>query len=678
MTRLRAHRGQRAAGMADSRVPAARAAARAWLPRILPALLLCGITIYLAFNAGGYFAAEPAVVVIVLLVVLAARIMLASDPAAGISRGLVVAAAALGLFALWALVSGGWSDAAGRALVEFDRVLLYLVALVLFGSLGGVERLRWMIRGVAVAAVVVCAAGLLTRLLPDLWKIDYESISVRVSYPVTYWNALGLLAAVGVVLCFGMTSSERESRVVRVLSCAALPLLASVLLLTLSRGSILVALIGVAVFAVVGHPRALITGLVAGGSSTAIAVASTYRADLVLSDEPFTRAALEQGEGLAVVIVLCVVGAVFLRTLLLLVDNRLVRGQLAPRRRHRILTAGVTAVIVALLATAVAIDLPTQYDRFVNAETPTAAADPRVRLSDASSNGRVTQWRVAFSQFERTPLRGTGAGTYEITWNRHRPYPGLVRDGHTVYLEVLSELGLVGFAFLVTAILAILVGIAVRIRGPQRTLFATAFAAALAWGIAAGIDWHWEMPVVTLWFFALAGAALARERREGPSWIPPFWLRGVIAGACCVLALLVPIRVAVSQDRLEASLDAFVVGKCDTAEDAARDSLRAVGSRPQPYEVMAYCALVDGDTALAVRRMRQAVQRDPNNWSLHYGLARLQAMAGGDPRRAAREAARLNPRDALARDAAERFRGLERPAQWRRAAQGMEIILPDV
>lgn len=670
-----------AAGMADSRKAAAWAAVRTKAPWILLALLPGALTVHFAFNAGGYFAGEPAALAILLLVVLAARIMLTSDPAAELSRGLLFAAAALALFGLWTLVSGGWSDAPARALLEFDRVLLYLVALVLFGSIAGdAERLRWMLRGVALAAVIVCAAGVVTRLLPDVWSIDYESISVRLSYPVTYWNALGLLAAIGLIHCFGMTSSERESRVVRVLSSAAMPLLATALLLTLSRGGILVALIGIVVFALVGHPRALISGFVAGGSATAIAVAYTYHSDLVLSLQPFAPAAREQGETLAAVVALCIVGAAIVRTLLLRVDDRLAATQLAPYARRRLLTAGVVAVTVALGAIAVAVDLPHQYDRFVNAEAVTSAlaTDPRARLTDPTSSGRVTQWRVAFNQVERTPLRGTGAGTYEIVWNQNRPDTSLVRDGHTVYLEVLSELGLVGFAFIVATILAILVGIALRVRGPDRVMYATVFAAALAWAIAAGIDWHWEMPVVTLGFFALGGAALARDRPEGPSRIPPFWLRGVIAGACCVLALLLPIRVAVSQDRLEASLDAFVVGQCDTAKDAARDSLRAVGSRPQPYEVMAYCALVDGDQALAVRRMREAVQRDPDNWSLHYGLARLQAMAGGDPRRAAREAARLNPRDTLARDAVERFRGLQRPAQWRRAAQGMEIILPDV
>ena len=42
-------------------------------------------------------------------------------------------AGALALFVVWTLLSGGWSDAPARALVEFDRALLYLLMLVFIG-----------------------------------------------------------------------------------------------------------------------------------------------------------------------------------------------------------------------------------------------------------------------------------------------------------------------------------------------------------------------------------------------------------------------------------------------------------------------------------------------------------------------------------------------------------------
>ncbi len=80
-------------------------------------------------------------------------------------------------------------------------------------------------------------------------------------------------------------------------------------------------------------------------------------------------------------------------------------------------------------------------------------------------------------------------------------------DAHGLYPETLGELGLVGLILLVTALVAILAGLAVRIRGKDRTVYAALFAATLAWMLAAAVDWHWEMPVVTLWLFAAGGAA---------------------------------------------------------------------------------------------------------------------------------------------------------------------------
>lgn len=667
--------------MIDRRSLGAWAVTRTQIPWVLVALVPGALTVYFAFNAGGYFAGETAMAATVLLLVLAARIMLATDPLAGVSRRLLVVAAALLLFALWVLVSGSWSDAPGRALIESDRVLLYLAALVLFGSLGGgAARLRWVIGGVGLGAVVVCVAGVTTRVLPDVWPTVAESLARRLEYPVTYSNALGLLAAIGLILCFGMTSSERESRVVRILACGAIPLLGSTLMFTLSRGGMVAALIGLVTFVVVGHTRALITALIAAAPPTIIAVAYTYRSELLAPEQPMTRALRDQGETLAVVVALCMIGAALARALLLHFDAVLSRVHLARHIRLRLMAAGAGAFVVVLAVTAVAIDLPRQYERFVDAEKVTSASpsDPRSRLSNPGSSERNDYWRVATEQFERTPIRGSGAGTYESVWDQHRGSFHLVRDGHSLYLEVLAEFGLVGLALIGFGIIAMLVGIGRRIRGPNRGADAAAFAASLAWAVAAGYDWHWEMAVVTLWFFALGGAALARERSEGMLRIPPLWLRSVLAGACCLLALLGPLRIAVSQDRLEASLNAFLVGRCDVASDAARDSLRALGSRHQPHEVLAYCALVDGDRALAVARMHQAVRRDPANWRLHYGLARMQAMAGRDPRGAAREALRRNPLEPLTRDAAKRFSDKQTPSEWRRAAQGMEIILPDL
>ena len=108
-------------------------------------------------------------------------------------------------------MSAAWSDSTARALLEFNRALLYLLALVLFGSLPRTaSNFRWMVRGVALGIVVVCACGLVTHVLPDVWPISEGLSGNRLSYPLTYWNAIGLLASVGTILCFHLACSRSE------------------------------------------------------------------------------------------------------------------------------------------------------------------------------------------------------------------------------------------------------------------------------------------------------------------------------------------------------------------------------------------------------------------------------------------------------------------------------------
>jgi hypothetical protein len=119
------------------------------------------------------------------------------------------AVAALALYALWVLLSRDWSHASGRSFIEFDRALLYLLAVVLCGSVATTpERLRWMVRGFALATIVVCVTSLATRLFPDAFSVAPNIAVNRLSFPITYWNALGVLAAVGILACVPLTGSH--------------------------------------------------------------------------------------------------------------------------------------------------------------------------------------------------------------------------------------------------------------------------------------------------------------------------------------------------------------------------------------------------------------------------------------------------------------------------------------
>jgi hypothetical protein len=74
--------------------------------------------------------------------------------------------------------------------------------------------------------------------------------------------------------------------------------------------------------------------------------------------------------------------------------------------------------------------------------------------------GWVTQgprheyYRVAVDEIRAAPVIGTGAGTWDEWWLRHRPTPNSALDAHSVYLETFGEEGLAGLALL-CALLAV-------------------------------------------------------------------------------------------------------------------------------------------------------------------------------------------------------------------------------
>ena len=644
--------------------------------QVLDAVLLAVpglLTVYFSFSAGGYFPGEPALGAILLLVLLLLRTTLAAAPFAGFSRPLAVAAGALSLFALLTLASAAWSDAPAQALLEFDRILVYLLALVLFGSIPrSAARLRWMVRGVALGIVAVAGIALATRFFPTTFPTAPNLGNEQLSYPLTYSNALGLLAALGGVLCLYLTTSLREPRLVRAVAAAALPVLGTTVYLSLSRGAIFSAAIGLVAFAVLGRPRGLVTGLLAAGPLTFVAVYNAYNAELVSSRDFATAAGEAQGEDVAVALLLCALGAAVLRLLLTPSDRQLRRISLPPDIRGPVIGWTWTIATLALVGVALAAGVPDRVydygDRFFQGETAEPGKTARERLLAPETQGLTDQWEVALRGFRDRPLAGHGAGTSETWWNRERPASQSSYDAanaHSLYLETLQELGLAGFLLLAVALGAILLWFAPVGRGRDGPVYAALLAAGVAWAASSAVDWHWEMPAVTFWLFALGGAGLAagekKRARRGTS-------QGarVAIGAALLVGTIGPGLVIASQRPLDRTVDAFYRGDCVEAIDKASDSISALASRPQPYEAIGWCQLRRGNHGLAVEAMEEAVDQEPGNWYLHYGLAHARGAAGMDPLPAARAARRLNPHDHLIDELFTVLRGAT-PAARRRA-----------
>ncbi|MEA2143188.1 MAG: hypothetical protein QOI64_1618 [Solirubrobacteraceae bacterium] len=643
-------------------------------PGALPALGLAAVIVYLSFQAGGFFAGTVALVAAAMGLALALHVVLAQRPFAAVSPAFAVGAIALGLLAVWTLVSSAWSHAPARAIVEHDRVLLYLLAFVVFGLVGrGRDRLRWAVRAIAAAAFVVCLCALITRLLPDVWSVappltpGPQGRPDRLSYPLTYWNALGMLAGLGLIACLALTSDLRESPAGRVLAAAALPVLGLALLLTFSRGAIAASAVGVVALVAVGRPAGLLGGLPAA-AATALAVTVAYRADLLVAGSAAAQATAQEHE-VAVVVVLCVALAAVGRAALLRVDVGL--AQVLHGTVHRLRLAWIVAAVVGVVV-AVALGAPgtiqRQYEGFVKGDPVNSSADLRDRLTRGGDNGRLDQWQVALDAFQRAPLRGQGGGTFALSWDRERSGGGSqVLDGHSLYVETLGELGIVGLLLVLSALLLVLGGFLSRARGPDRVAAGALFGCGVAWALVAGVDWIWEMPAATLFFFAAGGLALARDDVGGSASAPMKPPLRVAVAIVCLALVVVPARFYLSDLSLSDGERAFARGDCATALDRASDSIAILSARPEPYRLLGYCRATMGAPRLGVRALADAVRHDPDSWTTHFGLAVARAAAGMDPRPEARLARRLRPGERRTQDLLRLF-DTEDPALWKRRA----------
>lgn len=590
--------------------PSGRSALTALM--LLPGALI----VFLGFNAGGYFPASSALAAILLAQLLLVRIVRSPRPFEGLSRSALIAIGALALYALLTLLSAQWSHAGGRALIEFDRALLYLLTLVLFATIRPSGReLRLFVRGLLGGVAIVCLAGLISRVLPNVWHTAPNVANQRLSYPVTYWNTLGLLAAVGIVLAFHLTCSLHERRAVRSLAAALVPLLAATLFFTFSRGAMAAGAVGLVVYVLVGRPRALLSGALATLPSTAALVLVAYHANLLDTVDPTTPAAVAQGQRVAIAAAICAGLSGALRLLLAAtLDPRL--GGLFGARRMRTRTKRLAGggIALGLVLGAFALGLPStishDWSRFISgAVTHGSGGDLRQRLSDPSNDGRTALWQVALHGFSASPVHGEGAGMYQTVWDQRRPRFAFVINAHSLYLQALAELGIPGLLLLLVLIGTVLVALVARARGSRRSLYGALFAIALVWVLRAGIDWDWEMPVVTLPVFAAAGLALSPRRGPRPSWRPGRGVRVGLAVLCLAAAVQLVLTIG-SQVRLEHAERALYASNCATADPAARSSIGWLGVRPQPYEVLGLCDIQRGLSRQALAAMREAERLD--------------------------------------------------------------------
>jgi len=129
---------------------------------------------------------------------------------------------------------------------------------------------------------------------------------------------------------------------------------------------------------------------------------------------------------------------------------------------------------------------------------------PRMAFGD-----RPGYWHVALNEARSHAILGSGAGTFDDYWYAHRPDNVNVRDAHSLYLEMLAELGPAGLLLLVLVLLPPLAAAVAARSNPAAVAAAGGY---VAFVVHAGLDWDWEMPATTLAALACAAGLFAAAR----------------------------------------------------------------------------------------------------------------------------------------------------------------------
>jgi hypothetical protein len=595
---------------------------------------------------GAYFAAVFYPGELVLLGLLA--ILLIGVPLrARLSGPALFALVALIALGGWALLSILWTPTREAAVVDAHKIIVYAclfgIGLSLASLLGDRRDLALLAVGAGVAAVAVVSTIVIGT---GTHALRYLHDDGTLLYPIGYRNANAAFWLIGAWPLLILAVRSRIAWPLRAAMLAAVTMLAELTILCQSRGSLPAAAISLAIVVLLSR-QALKTALFALVAAIP-AIPATPALLKVFQHGTADAGSIPLLHHSAVAILLSTLGSLALASLVLGLGERNV--SLAPRTTRQLSwIGGAVVVVVVVIAGAVFVAHEGGPAKFVDQRvselkegTPDLRSQgARFGVNIASNRGDI--WRVALDEWEEDPIRGGGAGSWQVKYLRDKTVYTPAEDPHSVEMLMLSEFGLPGFllffGFLGGAVLA-----AWRSRrlGPASvTLAAGALAAAAQWFVQASYDWLFFYPGVTAPAIFLLGAAAAPAAHRNAARLRAAPL------AACLGAVLV---VAVAAGALFLS-----VRYTDQAANEWRTDLGAAyadfdnAASLDPFAVepllsKGAVAREVGDTKTAVRSFEEALERQSDNFSAHYLLG--LTLTRSRPRQALAQLAvahRLNP-----------------------------------
>lgn len=624
-----------------------------------------GLVVYLSLRAGGYDVIprnEVGILVAWALLVGVAVGALSIERIGTPALGILLV---FGSFVVWAALALDWTQSAERTMTELARAVTYLGVFVLALAVQRGRRWRALLWGVTAGLGIVSLLAVLSRLHPD-WFPPNElgrvltgiEIERRLAYPLNYSSALGSFAAMAPPLLLAGSWSARTLAGQSV-SAAAIPVAGLAFYLS-SSGTATLVLVGglVAFFALAPDRLPKLGTLAIGAAGTAILAYAVDHRSALDRGLPTAPAKAQGDDVLLILIAVCAGVALCQLAFSLAVRHARRPSWLLVSPREAAVATGV-AIVVAI-SIAVAAGAPQEardrWDNFKDRSggAPTTASRSS-QILNTSGSGRYQFWQSAVDAYKTEELHGIGPGTFEFWWAQHATYEGaFVRDAHSLYIESLAELGIIGFILITGLVLGIIgIGVVRAVRAPPelRLGLAGATAGCVAFAVAAGVDYVWEIGVMPIAFFMLgavavdAGRSRAAQRRthaEQRRW-EIGWRVGTVAAAIAALVIIyLPYRVATD---LRASEQDVNAGNLDAALSEARSAADAEPYAASPRLQEALVLERQGKYDEAAAAAREATDRESTNWRTFFVLSRIEAERGDAKASlsAYRRARQLNP-----------------------------------
>jgi tetratricopeptide (TPR) repeat protein len=430
------------------------------------------------------------------------------------------------------------------------------------------------------------------------------------------------------------------------LALAPLPVIAVVIYLASSRTGAATAVAGVAAFVVLAENRWRAAAAAAVGVAGAVgAVAYVARQHQFVDGPLETSTAAAQGHRVA----FAVAAAAACVAVVYALAAKHVRTS-TPRVAGWIVAV---VLIVAVAGAAMAAHPVARWHSFTE-PPPVAANEAYIKSHFLSANGnwRWQYWTASAHEFERHPWGGGGAASFEAWWAERGTTVGFVRNAHSLYPEVLGELGIVGLLLLVATLgTGIAVGVRRALRAPpgERATAAAVIAAFAAFAIAAGLDWMWQLTAVSVIGMATLALSVgpATDTAESRPQSSPR-LRLVLA-VLAAIPLLGAADLLAASTKVDDSQAAARRGDLAAAVNAARAAKRLEPWASSPYLQLALVQEEDGRLSDAHGSISKAISRDRRDWRLWLVAARIETKLGRivDARVSLHRAIELNPRSPI-------------------------------